>query len=288
MSNAKPVDSSESRRSRSLTKPGSAGIRQVADSRFGVLMLTLFGCIWTGDRGPEEKDGHRGGYRGPGCSVYRGKLEGRDCLLVRTGMGKERAESATQLVLQRYPVTAVISLGFAGALSPELTIGDVVVCSTMHCASGPVGWHGEVEAYHADAVLLALASVTAGEGVPRIPRLGTGVTVRHLASSTQKMQALGIGLRADTVDMESYWIARIASARQVPFIAIRSISDTMQQGVHPFDRILTSDGRLLWRSAALCFLLHPWYLINVFTLFRNTRRAERNLTAFISLLVVRT
>ena len=127
---------------------------------------------------------------GPGCSVYRGKLEGRDCLLVRTGMGKERAESATQFVLQRYPVTAMISLGFAGALSPELTIGDVVVCSTMHCASGPEKGDGETEAYHADANLLALASQGAGEGTPRF-RLGSGVTVRQLASSTQKTQALG-------------------------------------------------------------------------------------------------
>ncbi len=223
---------------------------------------------------------------GPGCKVYRGRLEGRDCLVARTGMGRENAEAAAHLVLQRYPVTAVISLGFAGALSQELAIGDVVVCSTMNCASGPVGWDGEVESYHADAGLLALASEMAGVGAPRI-RLGTGVTVRHLASSTQKAQALGIGFRADIVDMESYWIARIASARRVPFIAIRSVSDTTQQGVQPFDRILTADGRLLWKRAAVAFLLHPWYLANVFTLFRNTRRAERNLTAFISRLAAR-
>lgn len=223
---------------------------------------------------------------GPGCSVYRGKLEGRDCLLVRTGMGKERAESATQFVLRRYPVAAMISLGFAGALSPELTIGDVVVCSTMHCSSGPEKGDGETETHHADASLLALASETAGEGAPRF-RLGSGVTVTQLASSTQKTHGLGHDFGADIVDMESYWIGRIASARQVPFIAIRSVSDTTAQGVQPFDRILTSDGRLLWKRAAVAFLLHPWYLANVLTLFRNTRRAERNLTAFISHLVGR-
>ena len=111
--------------------------------------------------------------------------------------------------------------------------------------------------------------------------------MRQLASSTQKTQALGISLRADTIDMESYWIARIASARRVPFIAIRSVSDTTAQGVQPFDRILTSDGRLLWKRAAVAFLLHPWNLINVFTIFRNTRHAERNLTAFVSDLVAR-
>jgi hypothetical protein len=87
--------------------------------------------------------------------------------------------------------------------------------------------------------------------------------------------------------MESYWIARVASDRQIPFIAIRSISDTSQHSVQPFDQILASDGKLLWKKAVLCFLLHPQYLMNVFTLFRNTRLAKRNLAAFVSHLVTK-
>jgi hypothetical protein len=87
--------------------------------------------------------------------------------------------------------------------------------------------------------------------------------------------------------MESYWIAIIASARQIPFIAIRSISDNMQSSVQPFDQILASDGELLWKRAVLCFLRHPQYLINVFALYRNTRPAKRNLAAFIGHLVTR-
>ena len=96
------------------------------------------------------------------------------------------------------------------------------------------------------------------------------------------MQELSVTFHAHIVDMESYWIARIASAQQIPFIAIRSISDTTQDGVQPFDQILASDGKLLWKKAVLCFLLHPQYLMNVFNLFRNTRPAKRNLAAFIS------
>lgn len=250
-------------------------------------MLTLLGAFGQEIAGLRSKMAIAEVIAGPDCSVYRGKLEGRDCLLVRTGMGKERAESATGFVLQRYPVTAMISLGFGGALTPDLTIGDVVACSTMHCASGPEKRDGESEAYHADASLLALASQGAGAVKVRF-RFGRGVTVTHLASSTQKTQEMSHSLHADIVDMESYWMARIASARQVPFIAIRSVSDTMRQGVQPFDRILASDGRLLWKRAAVCLLLHPWYLMNVFALFRNTQRAQRNLTAFVSDLVART
>ncbi len=215
------------------------------------------------------------------CSLYRGKFKNKDALLVKTGMGKERAENATKFILERYPVTAIISLGFAGALAPELRIGDVVVCSTLRCAPGLEQEEQMLEPYAPDANLLSLASQGPGDRAISFC-LGSGVTVLQLESSTQKMKELGEILHADIVDMESYWIARIASARQIPFIAIRSISDTTQHSVQPFDQILASDGELLRKKAVLCFLLHPQYLMNTFTLYRNTRPAKRNLAAFIS------
>jgi hypothetical protein len=61
----------------------------------------------------------------------------------------------------------------------------------------------------------------------------------------------------------------------------------MQSSVQPFDQIMASDGELLVRKAVLCFLLHPWYLMNVFTLYRNTRPAKRNLAAFVGDLVTK-
>jgi adenosylhomocysteine nucleosidase len=220
------------------------------------------------------------------CRLYRGKLKNRDTLLVKTGMGKERAENATQFVLERYPVTAIISLGFAGALAPELRIGDVVVCSTLYGAPGSGEEKQRLEPLAPDAKLLSLAAQGPGDRTTRFC-LGSGITVLQLDSSTQKMHGLSETFHADIVDMESYWIARIASARQIPFIAIRSISDNMQSSVQPFDQILAPDGELLWKKAVLCLLLHPRYLMNVLTLYRNTRPAKRNLAAFISHLVTK-
>jgi adenosylhomocysteine nucleosidase len=220
------------------------------------------------------------------CRVYRGKLKNRDTLLVQTGMGKERAENATQFILERYPVTAIISLGFAGALAPELKIGDVVVCSTLHGDPGLEQEEHMLEPCAPDANLLSLASQGPGDRAISFC-LGSGVTVLQLDSSPQKMQELRETLHVHIIDMESYWIARIASDRQIPFIAIRVISDTIRDSVQPFDQILAVDGKLLWKKAVLCFLLHPHYLMNVYSLFRNTRPAKRNLAAFISHLVTR-
>ncbi len=269
-----------------LTNPDSAGIRVVACVRLGVLMLALLGAFGQEITGLRRQMVVEEAVASPVCRVYRGKLRGKACLLVQTGMGKERAENATQFVLERYPVTAMISLGFAGSLIPDLTIGDVVVCSTIHCASGFEKDGGEVEAYAADANLLALASSGLGDGSTHFC-LGSSVTVPHLVSSPRRKEELSHEFPAQIVDMESYWIARMASTRRVPFIAIRSISDTLQHGLQPLDQILAPDGRLLWKRVVPYFLLHPQYLASVFTPFRNMQRAKRNLTAFISDLATR-
>ena len=221
---------------------------------------------------------------GRGCKLYRCRFENRDVLLVKTGMGKERAENATKFTLERYPVSAIISLGFAGALAPELSIGDVVVCSTLHCAHKAEGKWVSAGLCVSDEHLLSLASQDMGDIAARC-RLGSSVSVLQLESSTKKLQGLAETFHAHIVDMESYWIAGIASARQIPFIAIRSISDTMQESVQPFDRILTPDGRLLWRKALFCFITHPQYLKNTFTLYRNVRIARKSLFACVRHLV---
>jgi adenosylhomocysteine nucleosidase len=218
-----------------------------------------------------------------GCKLYRGKFENRDALLVKTGMGKERAESATKFMLERYPVSAIISLGFAGALAPELSIGDVVVCSTLHCAHKSEHKWVSGGLCASDTHLLSLVS----EGLEDIVAscLGSSVSVLQLEASTKQLPGLAETLNVHIVEMESYWIASIASARKIPFIAIRSISDTMQESVEPFDQILTSDGRLLWKKAVWCFITHPQYLINTFTLYKNVRIAKKNLIACVRHLV---
>jgi len=222
----------------------------------------------------------------PACSVYRGQLKGKPSILVQTGIGRRRAEKATQSILERFPVSALISIGFAGALIADLKIGDVVACSTVRRASGFGKDEGEAEPYAADASLLALASGGPGDGSARF-LAGTCVTTPGVISGARAKQELSREFQAQVVDMESYWIARVASARRLPFIAIRSISDTLQDDLRAVDHILDSEGKVLWKRVAPYFLLHPHHLPSMFMAFRNMRRAERNLTAFISDLVAR-
>src|SRR5215831_3558037 len=82
--------------------------------------------------------------------MEHGRLGGQDCVLVQSGMGRQRAEQALRAVLAQYQPVAVLSLGFCGALAATLRVGDLVVCSPVgalltlpsgpHVAPSPVGW----------------------------------------------------------------------------------------------------------------------------------------------------
>jgi adenosylhomocysteine nucleosidase len=250
------------------------------------LMLALLGALREEVADLKRQMVLEEAFAGQGYHVYKGKYKNKDVLLVQTGLGRERAERATKLVLSRYPVTAVISIGFAGALTEESKIGDVILCSTLHCANGLIQKGLKPESYYCDTDLISRISQSL-EGKAVRFRQGSSVTVSQLVSNPEAKQKLGKAFRANIVDMESYWVARIASDRQIPFAAVRAVSDTVQDSLPPLDRMLTPNGKWRWEKAAPYFIFHPQHLIKLFVLYRNARQARKSLTAFVSHMVAK-
>lgn len=221
-----------------------------------------------------------------GCRIFRGSYRNKAILLIQSGMGKERTERATNFILEHYPVTALVSLGFAGALTEEAKVGDIFLCSTLYSDNGETpGKNEEDNPYHSDPGLVSLAC-QAPDTTAKL-RQGSSVTTTQLVSQFESRQALGKIFQADIVDMESYWTARIASAKGVPFLAIRAISDSMRDNLPPFDRMLDSNGSWQRKEAGLYFLTHPQQMIKLFTLFRNARQAGRNLSTLVDCLLAK-
>ena len=58
---------------------------------------------------------------------YQGKLNGKDVVVVRSGIGKVNAAVCTQILADVFEAEAVINTGIAGSLRNEINIGDIVV-----------------------------------------------------------------------------------------------------------------------------------------------------------------
>ncbi len=69
----------------------------------------------------------------PHCGIdfHFGRLEGREVVLLRCGVGKVNAAIATQVLVDRFNAESVIFTGLAGTLVPYLNRGDIVVSSSV-------------------------------------------------------------------------------------------------------------------------------------------------------------
>jgi adenosylhomocysteine nucleosidase len=198
--------------------------------------------------------------------VYRGRYKGKSLLLVKTGVGKQKAQVASRYLLSHYPITTMISTGFAGALKPQLKIGDVVVYSRILCAD-----RLSTEPYSPDPQLLSMAKAcTAVEY-----RCGTGITGLNLVASEWEKKKLGEETSSDVVDMESYWIARIADEYRVPLIIVRAISDTLIDSLPDLPS---------WRRRDVIpyFLTHPG---TGYSLYRALLHARKNIYSFVDYMI---
>lgn len=62
---------------------------------------------------------------------YKGKLEGKDVVVVRSGIGKVNAAMCAQILADVYHADHVINTGIAGSLKARSTLG-ISCCLQMH------------------------------------------------------------------------------------------------------------------------------------------------------------
>ena len=62
---------------------------------------------------------------------YTGKLDGKDVVLLRCGIGKVNASVGCALLIQRFQPDFVLNTGSAGGIDPSLHFGDVIVSSAL-------------------------------------------------------------------------------------------------------------------------------------------------------------
>jgi len=232
--------------------------------------------------GLREEMGLAGVSNGLHWRLLEGEYEGRKVLLMQTGPGRKRAEGAADLVMERYPIACLVSIGFAGALVPGLKVADILLCRELACADS--AHTGLLR--HSDPGILSLAKDAVGARVGRL-RVGRAVTVEKVASRSEEKKALGEAFGAQVADMESYWLAGRAAARGVPFLAVRAVSDALAQTLPPFDQYLSPEGGWLWRRTVLGFLRNPADLARLPRLYLNALRARRSLTRVVGSLLPR-
>ena len=57
------------------------------------------------------------------------RLENKEIIIVKCGIGKVNAAMCTQILIDKFDVSAIINTGVAGGIDSKIKIGDIVVSS---------------------------------------------------------------------------------------------------------------------------------------------------------------
>lgn len=166
---------------------------------------------------------------------YKGTLNGKEVVIVRSGISKVNAAVCTQILVDDFSVSRVINTGIAGSLQNKIDIGDIVISSDalQHDvdASGfgyPLGEipRMETSTFQADESLIALAKKVCEREIPEITaHVGRVVTGDQFISEHQVKERIENQFHGYCTEMEGAAIAQVAYLNHIPFVILRAISD---------------------------------------------------------------
>lgn len=168
-----------------------------------------------------------------GMTFIKGKIHQKEIVVVKSGIGKVNAAICTQILIDLFKAKAIINVGVAGAVDPDLEVGDIVISedSCQYDMDARAFGHprGEIPNmditfFKADQTLISLAE-KAASGLNVTYRLGRVMTADLGVDSNELKEELRAEFGGLCVEMEGAAVGQVAFVNQVPYLVIRSISD---------------------------------------------------------------
>ena len=222
----------------------------------------------------------RAGVEGPAWELAVGPGWG---LLALTGLGAEAARQAASRLVSRFRPRLLLSLGFGGAVSPELSPGDLVL--------------GEYFASY-DPVTRLLQPVAPPPPPRPLPELlralaaaGPSAFAGSIITTPRIIRKSGLGealarLSRPVLDLETAAVAEVARAECLPFLGLRAITDAAAEEIPEFlARPQPNPGIPGWMDALGWLAGDPRRMADLLHLWRRSRLAAARLAQALQVLL---
>jgi adenosylhomocysteine nucleosidase len=172
---------------------------------------------------------------GGGFQARQGGWKGRHVVLLECGVGRDAAHRGAEALITGHQPAFVISAGFAGGLQPQVKRGEIVMADRLVDVSGRT---------------LSIDLRISSDALARSPGVHVGrmLTVDEIVHTAAEKSALGERHQALSVDMETFAVAEACGRAGVRFMAVRVISDAVDDELpRDIDRLVrkrTAAGRL--------------------------------------------
>ncbi len=174
---------------------------------------------------------HRAVSRRAMLDFYTGTISGTDVVVLFCGVCKVNAAIAAQILIDHYGCSRIINAGTAGGISSQVRVFDTIVSTeaVYHDVDAEIltefhPWM-DTPCFPADEALLACARHTAQTlAATHRTLFGRMVTGEAFITDERKDQ-ISEAYAPLSVDMETAGIAHVCYVNQIPFIAVRSVTD---------------------------------------------------------------
>jgi adenosylhomocysteine nucleosidase len=179
----------------------------------------------------------------------RGTINSKECILVESGVGKVNAGRTTQILIDKYDIEYIINVGSAGTATDSLNIGDIVIGKELVQHDFDITAFNHPKGYISNIGL----NVKSNEelikkfehAIEKMKNEDFKIKIGTIASGDifctlpQMKDKIHTKFNADAIEMEGAAIAQVCFLDKIPFIVIRSISDSPNNKNHiTFDKYL--------------------------------------------------
>jgi adenosylhomocysteine/aminodeoxyfutalosine nucleosidase len=184
-------------------------------------------------------------------NYYEASYKGVDLVIAYSKIGKVFSTLTATTMIEHFGAEKLLFSGVAGAISPALKVGDLVVATKLSqhdldiTAFGhPFGYVPEGSVYvEADKELIALSKIVAHEMNKNVKE-GVIATGDQFVANEERKNWIGTAFNADALEMEGASVAVVCDALNVPFFILRAISDAADMDASfSFDEFLQTSAQ---------------------------------------------
>jgi adenosylhomocysteine/aminodeoxyfutalosine nucleosidase len=183
---------------------------------------------------------------------YEGSYHGQEVVVAYSKIGKVFATLTATILIEKFGCDTLLFSGVAGAISPELKVGDLIIAEGLcqhdldiTAFGHPYGYvpEGEVCIPTDEKLREVAKQVAIGKGL--VLKEGIIATGDQFVANEERKNWIGSTFKADALEMEGAAVAVVCSSLNVPFFVLRAISDAADMDASfSFDEFLESSAKI--------------------------------------------
>jgi len=184
-------------------------------------------------------------------TYYEGTYKGKTLVVAYSKIGKVFATLTATSLIEKFECDTLLFSGVAGAISPDLNIGDLIIADGLVQHDLDITAFGHPYGYVPEGAVCILTDVALRNIAKEVAKdkglkLVEGIiaTGDQFVADPERKEWISKTFKADALEMEGAAVAVVCDSLEVPFFILRAISDSADMDASfNFDEFLESSAK---------------------------------------------